>query len=121
MMGRSELVDKDAITLDEIEELVGPSADMDDMEQFDNEMKKLIFNTAKELADRLMAPLETADYMAIVMRVYGLIQQIPTRERYVKIQQAQKKGKASTVAAIDADYDVYINQVDQKKCILQEK
>lgn len=111
MMGRSELVDKDAITLDEIEELVGPSADMDDMEQFDNEMKKLIFNTAKELADRLMAPLETADYMAIVMRVYGLIQQIPTRERYVKIQQAQKKGKASTVAAIDADYDVYINQV----------
>ena len=111
MMGRSELVDKDAITLDEIDEVIGPIGKMDEPLEFDNETKGLIYTTAKEIADRLQAPLEMPDFMTIVNRVYGLIQQIPTRERYIQIQQAQKKGKATAVTAINADYDVYINQV----------
>jgi hypothetical protein len=45
--------------------------------------------------------------MVIVNRVYGLVQQIPTRERYVQYQQSQKKGK--TVSSLP-DYDIYINQ-----------
>lgn len=111
MMGRSELVDKDAITQEQIENVIGPLGDIDDPESFDNETKKLIYTTAKELADRLFAPLEMADFILVVNRVYGLIQQIPDRDRYIKIQMAQKRGKAGTVITISTDYDVYINQV----------
>lgn len=110
MMGRSELVDTDAITQEQIENLIGPLGDVDDPDEFDNETKKLIYNTAKELADRLFAPLEINDFILVVNRVYAIIQQIPTRERYIQIQQAQRKGKAVTVISVSADYDIYINQ-----------
>jgi len=102
MMGRSELVDKDAITMDQIDELIGPLGDAEDPAEFDNDQKKLIYNTSKELADRLMAPLETDDYILIVNRVFVLMQQIPSRERYVQYQKSQK-GKLP-------DFDIYINQ-----------
>jgi hypothetical protein len=111
MMGRSELVDKDAITLDEIDQLIGPLGDVEDEIEFDNETKKLIYITARQVADKIFAPLEMSDYITIVNRAFGIIQQIPTRERWVKLQQAQKKSKApADVAAINADYDVYLNQ-----------
>ena len=110
MMGRSELVDKDAITQEQIEDLIGPMGDLEIPEEFDNETKRLIYTTAKQLADKLFAPLETQDFLTIVARTYGIIQQIPTRERYVAIQQQQRKGKTATAAAAGADYDVYLNQ-----------
>ena len=113
MMGRAELVDKDAITLDEIDQLIGPLGDMEDEIEFDNETKKLIYITARQVADKIFAPLELSDYMTIVNRAYSIIQQIPTRERYVKIQQTQRRGKGATTttnAAAGADYDVYLNQ-----------
>jgi hypothetical protein len=110
MMGRSELVDKDALTQENIEQLIGPLGDVDDQIEFDNETKKLIYITAKQVADKLFAPLEKDDYMKIVNRVYGIIQQIPTRDRYVQIQQALRKTKAVTAATAGTDYDIYINQ-----------
>ena len=108
MMGRAELVDKDAITQENIEDLIGPLGGMDEEEEFDSETKKLIYATIKQLADKLFAPLEKNDYLVLVSRVNGIIQQIPDRERYIKIQQAQRKTK--TAVAAGADYDVYINQ-----------
>lgn len=108
MMGRSELVDKDAITMEQIDDLIGPLGDVDDPAEFDNEMKKLIYTTSKELADRLLAPLELDDYMTIVNRVYGLMQQMPTRELYVKYQQSQRKSKTSQTNL--PDYEIYTNQ-----------
>lgn len=110
MMGRSELVDKDAITQEEIENLVGPMGDLEIPEEFNNETKRLIYTTSKQLADKLFAPLETPDFLLIVARVYGIIQQIPTRDRYIQIQKAQRKGKTVTAATVSYDYDVYINQ-----------
>ena len=107
MIGRSELVDKDTITMDQIDDLIGPLGGIDDPAEFDNEMKKLIYTTSKELADRLFAPLETDDYIILVNRVYGLIQQVPTRERYVQYQTSQKKAKSTLNLP---DYDIYINQ-----------
>lgn len=107
MMGRSELVDKDAVTMEQIDDLIGPLGDADAPVEFDNEQKTLIYNTAKELADRLMAPLEIDDYTVIVNRVFGLMQQIPSRERYVQYQQSQSKSKAGSALP---DYDIYINQ-----------
>lgn len=108
MMGRSELVDKDAITMEQIDEFIGPLGDLDEPVEFDNDMKKLIYTTSKELADRLLAPLELDDYIIIVNRVYGLMQQMPTREQYVKYQQSQKRGK--TTQSTLPDYEIYTNQ-----------
>ena len=105
MMGRSELVDKDAVTMEQIDDLIGPLGDIDDPAEFDNETKKLIYTTSKELAERMMAPLELDDYLVIVNRVYGLIQQIPSREIYVRWQQAESKKKVNR-----PDYDIYMNQ-----------
>jgi hypothetical protein len=102
MMGRSELVDKDAITMEQIDDLIGPLGDAEDPAEFDNETKTLIYSTSKELAEKLFAPLEMEDFMVIVNRVYGLMQQIPSRERYVQYQKSQK-GKLP-------DFDIYINQ-----------
>jgi hypothetical protein len=110
MMGRSVLEDTDTLAQDQIESILGSGGDIDEIEGFDDLQKKLIYTTAKELADRLLAPLEMSDYIAVVNRVYGLIQQIPSRERYVQLQAAQKKGKASTVSQLAVDYDIYINQ-----------
>ena len=118
MMGRSELVDTDAITQQQIQEFLGPLADLEAPEEFDNETKKLIYTTAKQIADKLMAPLDHSDFVVITNRTYGIIQQIPTRERYLQIQEAQRKSKATVAtatvatatAATGTDYDVYINQ-----------
>ena len=51
MMGQSELVDKDKITQEQIEEVLGSIDTLgDDMStEFDNETKKLIYKTAKEM------------------------------------------------------------------------
>lgn len=111
MMGRAELVDKDAITGEQIEDLLGPMADEEEEEEYEDETKKLIYITVRELADKLYAPLETADFRLIVQRVYGLTQTLPDRKRYSLIQEAQKKGKAKTAIAISVDYDVYLSQV----------
>lgn len=110
MMGRSVLEDTDTLAQNQIESILGTGGDIDEIEEFDDLLKKLIYTTAKELADRLFAPLEMNDFIMVVNRVYSLIQQIPSRERYVQFQTAQKKGKASTVAALTVDYDIYINQ-----------
>ena len=110
-MGRSALEDTDALEQNQIESILGTTGDIDEIEGLDDMTKKLIYTTAKELADRLLAPLEMSDFLTIVNRVYGIIQQIPSRERYVQFQTTQKKGKASTVAPPVVDYDVYINQV----------
>jgi hypothetical protein len=47
MMGRSELVDKDAVTMEQIDELIGPLGDADAPVEFDNEQKTIIYNTNK--------------------------------------------------------------------------
>ena len=113
MMGRSELVDKDAITREEIDQIMGPmgSLDADETVEFDNETKTLIYSTTRQIADKLNAPLDITDYTTIVSRTFAVIQQIPTRERYIQIQQGQKKSKTAAVAAAaSADYDIYMNQ-----------
>jgi len=63
------------------------------------------------MADKLYAPLEAGDFKTVVQRVNGLIQTLPDRKRYSLIQEAQRRGKVSTVVAISMDYDVYLNQV----------
>ena len=87
--GRAALEKSLKISLGDVEETL----------EFDNETKKLIYMTAKQMADKIFAPLETSEFMTIVSRVYGVIQQIPTRERYIQIQQGAKGKKAGLSAA----------------------
>ena len=112
MMGRSELVDKDAVTLEEIDQIIGPLGDMEMPDEFNNEAKKLIYATARQIADRIFAPFEMSDYKVIVSRAFNIIQQIPTRERYVQLQQQlQRRSKtAATATMVSIDYDIYLNQ-----------
>jgi len=111
MMGRSELVDTDAVTQEEIDELLGPLGDLEEAPEFDNEMKKGIYATARQMADKIFAPLDLQDYMTLVSRAFGVIQQIPQRDRYITIQKARVKSKAATAQAdFGADYDIYINR-----------
>lgn len=111
MMGRSVLEDTDTISQGQIDTLLGPlGPGVDELEEYEDPMKKLIYTTAKELADRLFAPLEFDDFALVVARVFGLFQQMPDRKRYSQIQEAQKRGKVSTVTSALIDYDVYINQ-----------
>jgi len=111
MMGRSELVDKDMIQEDQIEDLLGPLMAEEEEEEYEDEQKRIIYITAKEMADKLFAPLEAGDFKIIVQRVNGLIQTLPDRKRYALIQEAQRKGKASSLLSVSMDYDVYLNQV----------
>jgi hypothetical protein len=117
MMGRSELVDKDAVTLEEIDQIIGPMGDVEVPQEFDNETKTLIYMTAKQMADRVFAPLEKQDFLTLVARAFSVIQQIPTREQYIRIQQGMRKKSgiaaaavAEAASALSSDYDVYINQ-----------
>jgi hypothetical protein len=119
MMGRAEIVDKDAITMQEIDEIIGPLGDVEEEPLFDNKSKEIIYATAKQMADKIAAPLELKEYMILVTRVHGVLQQIPSRERYIEIQKAQKRGKKGAAAAAAAaaaaeeaagDYDIYINK-----------
>lgn len=109
MMGRSELIDKDAVTLEEIDQIIGPLGDVEMPDEFNNEGKKLIYATARQIADRIFAPFEMSDYKLIVSRAFNIIQQIPTRERYIQIQQFQRKSKTTATMA-SVDYDIYLNQ-----------
>lgn len=110
LIGRGELVDKDALQEEEVAKLIGPLGDLEqeDEEEFKGETKKLAYRTAKQLADRLYAPLERHHYITIVDRVNAVIQQIPTRERFIQLKRAQRNKRPDT--AISQDYDVYINQ-----------
>ena len=111
MMGRAELVDQDAITMQQIDQVLGPAGNMDTPPiEFDTEQKRFIFTTTKVLADRLHASLEKADYLQVVMRTYSFLQMLPSKERYTKdleVAQAKSTGKK----AVGIDYFIYYNRL----------
>ena len=112
MMGRSELVDKDAITMEEIDNIIGTLGDVEEELEFDNKIKQIIYTTAKQMADKIAAALDINEYIILVTRVSGILQQIPSRERYIQIQEGHRKSKKSAAVAGSAalDYDIYINK-----------
>ena len=110
MMGRAELVDKDAITMEQIDEVLGPIGDLDAAPmEFDTEQKKVIYTTTKILAEKLHAPLEKADYLQIGMRTYSFLQTLPSQDVYTKSQLAQAKSTGKKTVGID--YFIYYNRL----------
>lgn len=108
MAGRAELVDTDALQEEEIRNILGPMADLEEPESLGNATKDLIYKTAKQVADKLFAPLTREQLITITDRAYGVISQIPTRERFIKLKKASKNKRGDV--EIGEDYDIYINQ-----------
>ena len=133
MIGRAVLVDQDAIDEEEIDDLLGAPADVEDEINFEilieassdkykfkdsllcgeGELKpstvgECIYNTAKQLFARLGIDAKRESYIWIVQSVHAEIMKLADRETYMKQQAAQAKKLGTTKGAVD--YDVYINR-----------
>jgi len=107
LIGRSELVDKDAIEEDEITQALGIPVGTEKEIQFDTPAKTLYYQKARELFDKVGIFPDAIGYIRIVNGVDITVSKRPTREQYnSKIKEAQKQQKG--MKAID--YDIYINR-----------
>ena len=103
MMGRSVMVDKDAIAEQEIEDLLADpattkqdSADQEE-EQYTSDENKRIHRVLKRIAGLLGVAPDAADYKRIMEEVTGYIVTLLTRDAYI----AETRGKKAP------DYDIY--------------
>lgn len=109
LAGRGQLVDRDALAEEEIEQALGGPATKAEPVSFDTPTQELIYKTAKELFNQIGIYADMADYKRIIERVEGEIQKQPSREEYAKVLKARaKKGEAAGRAL---DYDVLINRI----------
>ncbi len=105
MMGRSVLVDEDAILEDKIESLLGAPAESTKPIVFSTEQQQIAYQVLKQVVDRLGIQVTETSYRTIVNRIENEILKLQSRIDYEKMQKAQK---ARGVAI--PDYDVYINR-----------
>jgi len=108
LIGRSELVDKDAIAQDEIDQRLGvPIGSIQEL-QFDTPAKTLYYQKARELFDHVGIFPDGDGYLFIVNGVDSTILRRPTREQYVAAEKTRiKQGQK----AKSLDYDIYINRI----------
>lgn len=97
MMGRSVMVDRDAVELDEMEELLKGPADIVEEVNFGSESMNEMYKTLKRIASGLGIDPDEGDYKAMVYSLSNYISSLPTRESYAE---ATKGRKAQ-------DYDVF--------------
>ena len=108
LVGRSELVDKEAIAQDEIEEVLGiPIGNVEEI-KFDTEAKTLYYQKTRELFDRIGIFPDAAGYIFIVNGVDAAVNRRPTREQYVAAEKARQKQQKTVKAQ---DYDIYRNRI----------
>ena len=113
LMGRSELVDKDAIANDQIDQALGVQIGSVNEIQFDSDEKTLYYQKAKEVFDRIGINPDMIAYKRIVNGVDAIRLSKPTREQYILADQARiKKLKdQGQKAQKGLEYDVYINRI----------
>lgn len=105
MSGRSELVDKDALTMSDIDKILGPMGDADqDSLPFTDTLSPVLYGAAKELADRLYVAIDREDLIKVVNRSRTIINQLPTLAAYIA---ANKK---APVEKITGDHATIVNQ-----------
>ena len=105
MMGRAQLVDKDAILQDEIEQFLGPAIVREEL-VFSTELQTMIYGATKQLSARVGIQLTEAGFRKIAARVEADLLKQPNREEYAKYQKASKAKGVATL-----DYDVLRNRV----------
>jgi hypothetical protein len=100
MGGRAVMVDQDAIAEEELDTLLTGTPNQEDPKmKFDSEQQKLVYETTREIFDKLGIYCDTESYKRILERVESELQRAPTRAQYAK--RAKK----------EADYDAYINRM----------
>lgn len=134
MIGRSVLVDRDALEEEEFEELFGAPTSTEDEIDFklpvesenykfkdsllcgggkEGELKpssvaECIYYAAKQIYSRLGVEPTTESMMMVVHRTHGELMKLPSRKKYMKQMAEQAKKVGTTKGAVD--YDVYINR-----------
>jgi len=108
LVGRSELVDKEAIEQDEIEEALGVPIGSDEEIKFDTDAKTLYYQKTREVFDRIGIFPDAKGYIFIVNGVEAAVNRRPTREQYVAAEKARQKQQKGAKAQ---DYDIYRNRI----------
>ena len=108
LVGRSELVDKDAIAQDEIDAAIGVPVGSAEEIKFESEAKTLIYQKVREVFDRVGIFPEASGYIFIVNGVDSTLNRRPSREQYVAAEKARQKQQKGAKAQ---DYDVYRNRI----------
>lgn len=108
MMGRSELVDKDAQEQEEIDLVLGAPVGSTSELQFDNQAKTLYYQKARELFDSIGVFPNPDSYIRIVNGVDASVLRRPTREQYIEIEKRKAKQQKGIKVL---DYDIYINRI----------
>ena len=103
MAGRAALIDTDAVAEEEMNLMLG--ADSIEEQKFTTEMDQKIYQSARQLFDKLGIYAETSSFKNIVERVSSDIQKQPSREEYgIMIKSRKGEGKP-------LDYDILINRI----------
>lgn len=97
MMGRSVMIDRDAIELDELEELLKGPADIVEEVNFGSDNMNEMYKTFKRIASGLGIDPEENDYRNMVSLLSNYTSSLPTRDAYAEAT----KGKKAQ------DYDVF--------------
>jgi hypothetical protein len=108
LVGRSELVDKDAIAQDEIDAAIGVPIGSTEELKFGNEAKTLIYQKVRQVFDRVGIFPEPSGYLFIVNGVDATLNRRPSREQYVAVEKARQKQQKGAKAL---DYDIYRNRI----------
>jgi hypothetical protein len=107
MMGRSVLVDKDAVAQENLEMIInGGVVEEKEKEELTltSDLHKLVYATAREIFDKVGIYATNAGYKKLIERVEMDINRQPSREDYARLV----KAKGATGAL---DYDILINRV----------
>ena len=100
MMGRSAMIDKDAIAEQEIEDLLSGPAKAEEEQTFASEEEGRLYRVIKRIAGLVGIAPEPADYKRILREVSGYTSTLLTREAYAAETRA-RGGRAPP------DYDIY--------------
>jgi len=110
MMGRSVMVDRDAIALDELEELLkGPSEIIREIE-FGTESQNIMYLSIKKIASLMGINPDEREYRTMVEDLSNFILTLPNRDAYVQATRGKKV----------QDFDIFysINYVSAAAAIL---
>lgn len=97
MMGRAVMVDREAIELDELEEMLKGPAEVVEEFNFGNEELNIMYKTIKKLAGLMGINPEESDYKRMIEEFSNYHRSLPTRDQYVEANKGKKV----------QDYDIF--------------
>ena len=106
MMGRSVLVDEDAVEEEELNKALAVETEEVEKIDFKDESKNLMYRTINELANLVGVYPDKESYTKMVAQVTELIGNLRSRDEYAAlVKQAAKKKQPAPL-----EYDIYLNR-----------